>query len=124
MASTVPNGRTRLVQTIVLGLTIVFVTLLCLGAVMWADGESQLHVSCSLQRSIDSASGVFTPEEVEARYHACVANANAEVRWSMPVCLVGAVGTVVMAPAIGWLYFTQKSSSSPHDYHYQERRRI
>lgn len=111
MASNVPNDRKRLVQTIVMGVTIVFVTILCLGAVMWANGESQLHVGCSLQRSIDSASGVYTPDEVEVRYNACVANANAEVRWSMPVCLVGAAGTVVMAPVIGWLYFSQKSFS-------------
>jgi hypothetical protein len=91
-------------STAVTLLTLIFIIMLCLGASMWADGESHLHVVCNANKLTDSL--IFTPAEVDARYNACIANANAEVRWSMPVCLVGAIGLVIMSPF--YLYLRNK----------------
>lgn len=70
------------------------IIMLIVGAVYWASGEYDENLGCSLQRTLDNASGLFTPSEVVIRFDACIANAQAKVRWSRPVCGIGTALTI------------------------------
>lgn len=77
--------------------------MLILGAVFWADAQWQLAVNCDLNKKINQSLGIYTPAEVDAFYEACKANANAELRWCQPVCIVGAIVLfTIMLPAQIW----------------------
>jgi uncharacterized protein with beta-barrel porin domain len=82
-------------------LLIVGIVMLIVGAVFWADGEYDKTLGCSVNRTIDESSGLYTADEVKIRYDACIVNAGVKLRWSRPVCAIGA--SLTIAGGIGWL---------------------
>lgn len=71
------------------------VALLILGAIFWANGQWSLNVDCYTQKEKNELFGIFTPSEIEQIYAACLDTAKASIRWSAPICLVGAAIFVV-----------------------------
>jgi hypothetical protein len=75
---------------------VVAVTMIIMGGVFWADGEWELSVNCDLKKKINQSLGIYTPAEIEVFYQACKADANAELRWALPVTTVGAALLVLL----------------------------
>jgi hypothetical protein len=69
---------------------VVSILMIIMGGVFWADGEWELSVNCDLKKKINETLGIYTPAEIETFYQACIANANAELRWAQPVASLGA----------------------------------
>jgi len=73
----------------------VVVTMIIAGTVVWAQAEYDKNVGCDLARKIDLTLPGLTNTEINARFQGCLATAAASTRWSMPVTIVGVVGTVI-----------------------------
>jgi hypothetical protein len=71
--------------------SLIGVTLVIVGAVFWAESEFNKSVGCESNKTIDELSHLFTDVEVAARFQSCLANAQAELRWSLPIAIIGIV---------------------------------
>ncbi len=72
------------------------VTMIIAGAIMWAQGAYNQSVGCEVLRNIDGSLPGLTTTEVESLYQGCLASATRSIHWSMPVTIIGAVGTVFL----------------------------
>ena len=69
--------------------------ILILGAVEWGDGKYKKSAGCSADKAINNKLPFYTAEQTESIYQGCLAKADAKIRWSFPITIVGIISTVI-----------------------------